>query len=64
MSASNTSVLFFVRADPAVQITNIPLKETNVFVLSFSPLDPITTVTPAQIFKLAMCAKQKIDQCK
>ena len=62
MSASNTSVLFFVRADPAVQITNIPLKETNVFVLSFSPLDPITTFTPAaQMFKLATCAKQKID---
>ena len=45
-----------VTCDPAVQITNIPLKETNVFVLSFSPLDPITTVTPAQIFKLVMCA--------
>ena len=52
-----------VTCDPAVQITNISLKETNVFVLSFSPLDldPITTVTPVQIFKLAMCAKQKIE---
>ena len=28
-------VFCFTRADPAVQITNVPLKEANVFVLSF-----------------------------
>ena len=34
-----------VTCDAAFQITNIPLKKTNVFVLSFIPLELITAVT-------------------
>ena len=37
-----TVMLYFYhlyRCDPAVQTTSIPLRETNVFIRSFSPLD-------------------------